>query len=395
LRFKEFGSQQRDFYNKYSFSDIFLFSTGKNIKQSEASPDFEIPCVRYGELYHMYNEVITEVINKTNLDKSELLFSEGNEIILPSAGEDPLDIGSASALTIKGVAIGRTINILKPLKSNLYSQIYAAYYINHKLRIPISTLAKGISISNVYNSDLKKLEIVLPNLSEQNKVAKFLFLIDKRIQTQSKIIEVLQVLKATISKKIFSQEIRFAEFNNKWEIVTLGDIGTFFSGGTPLTSIKEYYNGNIPFIKSGEINAINTEQYISEEGLNNSSAKKIEVGDLIYALYGATSGEVAVSKINGAINQAVLCIRTSMDNNFLCNYLKLQKEKITNTYLQGGQGNLSAEIIKSLKIPMPSKEEQLKISYLLSAIDQKIELEIRIVRKLNQQKQYLLKNLFI
>lgn len=101
------------------FDEIFLFSIGKNIKQNEASPDFEIPCVRYGELYHMYDEVINEVINKTNLDKSELLFSEGNEILLPSAGEDPMDI--ASALTIKNVAIGRTINILKPLKATVLS----------------------------------------------------------------------------------------------------------------------------------------------------------------------------------------------------------------------------------------------------------------------------------
>jgi type I restriction enzyme, S subunit len=142
---------------KKSFNDIFIFSTGKNIKQNEASPEFETPCVRYGELYHMYNEVINEVINKTNLDKSELLFSQGNEILLPSAGEDPLDIGSASALTIENVAIGRTINILRPLKANIYSQIYVAYYINHKLKKNIATLAKGVSISNVYNSDLKTL----------------------------------------------------------------------------------------------------------------------------------------------------------------------------------------------------------------------------------------------
>ena len=149
LRFPEFEGE----YRQYSFEDLFLFSTGKNIKQNEASPEYETPCVRYGELYHLYNEIISEVVNKTNLDKSDLTFSIGNEILLPSAGEDPLDIGSASALTIKGVAIGRTINILRPLKKNLYSNIYVSYYINEKLKKKISTLAKGVSISNVYNSD--------------------------------------------------------------------------------------------------------------------------------------------------------------------------------------------------------------------------------------------------
>ena len=84
LHFPEFKDGENNCYKKHFFKDIFLFSTGKNIKQNEASPEFETPCVRYGELYHMYNEVIVEVINKTNLDKSELLFSDGDEILLPN-----------------------------------------------------------------------------------------------------------------------------------------------------------------------------------------------------------------------------------------------------------------------------------------------------------------------
>ena len=220
LRFPEFEGE----YRQYSFEDLFLFSTGKNIKQNEASPEYETPCVRYGELYHLYNEIISEVVNKTNLDKSDLTFSIGNEILLPSAGEDPLDIGSASALTIKGVAIGRTINILRPLKKNLYSNIYVSYYINEKLKKKISTLAKGVSISNVYNSDLKILNALLPSISEQQKISSFLLLINSRIQTQNKILEQLETLIKNVSEKIFSQNIKFKKFEKKWEVKTLGEI---------------------------------------------------------------------------------------------------------------------------------------------------------------------------
>jgi len=110
LRFPEFEGE----WKERRLLDLCDFSTGKNIKQKESSPNFQIPCVRYGELYHMYSEVIDKIINKTNLDRNELTFSLGNEILLPSAGEDPMDIGSASALTVKNVAIGRTINILRP-----------------------------------------------------------------------------------------------------------------------------------------------------------------------------------------------------------------------------------------------------------------------------------------
>src|ERR1043166_5795830 len=83
---------------------------------------------------------------------------------------------------------------------------------------------------------------------------------------------------------------------NDWELKELNDAAIFFSGGTPPTNNAEYYNGNIPFIKSGEIYFDKTEQFISEDGLNNSSAKMINKGDLLYALYGANSGEVAIAK---------------------------------------------------------------------------------------------------
>ena len=151
----------------------------------------------------MYNEVIYEVINKTNLDKSELIFSEGNEILLPSAGEDPLDIGSASALTVKNVAIGRTINILKPKDQDIYSPIYVSYYINKKLKKKIASLAKGVSISNVYNSDLKTLKIKLPSLKEQQKIASFLSAIDERIAVVNKQIEQSKVFKKGLLQQMF------------------------------------------------------------------------------------------------------------------------------------------------------------------------------------------------
>ena len=142
-------------------------------------------------------------------------------------------------------------------------------------------------------------------------------------------------------QKIFSQELRFKDENGNdfkgWEIKKLSDIGIFFSGGTPLTTKRQYFNGEIPFIRSGEINSDKTLQFITEEGLKNSSAKMVEAGDLLYALYGATSGEVAISKIKGAINQAILCIRSNLNNKFLYNYLFLEKENIIKTYLQGGK----------------------------------------------------------
>lgn len=157
-----------------------------------------------------------------------------------------------------------------------------------------------------------------------------------------------------------------------WEVKRFNKIAKFYSGGTPLTSKKEYYDGNIPFIKSGEIYFNKTNQFISEEGLLNSSAKMVNLGDLLYALYGANSGEVAICKINGAINQAVLCIQTDIDKIYIYNYLLNEKQTIISKYLQGGQGNLSADIIKNLDIPIPPFPEQQKIAEILSTWDEAI-----------------------
>lgn len=257
----------------------------------------------------------------------------------------------------------------------------------------------GATINSINGSDLKKFVIPFPSISEQEKISIFLSSVDERIITQRKTIEKLETSMRGFREKIFSQKLRFKDKNgdefSKWSLHKLGDKGEFFSGGTPLTSNKHFYNGKIPFIKSGEINAEKTNQFISDEALRNSSAKLVEVGDLLFALYGATSGESGLSKINGAINQAILCIRTNENNIYLLNYLRFKKESILKTYLQGGQGNLSTEIIKSLVVPIPQIEEQNKIANFLYLINDKIENEKKILHEFETQKSHLLLNLFI
>ena len=167
-------------------------------------------------------------------------------------------------------------------------------------------------------------------------------------------------------------KIRFKGYDNSLERKSIGDITTSFSGGTPKSSNKTYYEGNIPFIRSGEIKSKQTELFISDDALKDSSAKMVEKGDILYALYGATSGEVAISQINGAINQAILAIKpnSGYSSEFIMNYLKKEKDNILEKYLQGGQGNLSAAIVKSIELGLPSLEEQTTIGSLFRTLDE-------------------------
>ena len=166
-------------------------------------------------------------------------------------------------------------------------------------------------------------------------------------------------------------KIRFKGYDISLERKTIGEITTSFSGGTPKSSNKSYYEGDIPFIRSGEVKSKQTELFISDEALQNSSAKMVSQGDILYALYGATSGEVAISQINGAINQAILAIKpnSGYSSEFIMNYLKKEKNNILEKYLQGGQGNLSAAIVKGIELNLPSLAEQSSIGSLFRILD--------------------------
>ncbi|HEP1290219.1 TPA: restriction endonuclease subunit S [Streptococcus pyogenes] len=191
-------------------------------------------------------------------------------------------------------------------------------------------------------------------------------------------------------------QYRFDSFDGEWEEKKLGEISRMFSGGTPNVGIPEYYNGNIPFIRSAEINSDQTELSITDKGLSNSSAKLVEKNTLLYALYGATSGEVGLSRISGAINQAILAIipEKKYSSLFIKNWLYKQKSSIIEKYLQGGQGNLSGSIVKELTIQSPSLSEQEAIGELFQTVDQLLQLQDQKLATLKEQKQTFLRKMF-
>ena len=191
-------------------------------------------------------------------------------------------------------------------------------------------------------------------------------------------------------------DIRFKGFEEEWNSDLISNFSTSFSGGTPSAGVKEYYGGNIPFIRSGEINNDRTELCLTNKGLNNSSAKIIDKGTLLYALYGATSGEVSISKIKGAINQAILAIipYRFMSSNFLSNFLRCKKNEIVNELLQGGQGNLSASLVKGIIVTFPKEKEQNDIVSFFSILDELICNLSNYIKSLKQLKSACLISMF-
>ena len=177
-----------------------------------------------------------------------------------------------------------------------------------------------------------------------------------------------------------------------WDVATIGELSSCFSGGTPSTSNSSYYGGNIPWITSGDLNSVRikgVEGRITADGLANSAAKMVSEGALLLALYGATAGVSAVTEIRAAINQAVLAILPKrLNTEYLFQFLRHRKDFYIKTYTQGGQPNFSGEIVKSFLVPLPpTKAEQEAIAEALSDADALIESLEHLLAKKRQIKQ--------
>ena len=278
------------------------------------------------------------------------------------------------------------------------SRFYEAYFhtdefVNHVLSKSVEGIRDGRQIS--YDA-FKWLGLPYCSPSEQAKIAELFSVLTKRIEKQTVLVDSLKKYKRGVMRAIFrGKAILFSE-TTKWKSVRLGDECTFFSGGTPRSTDSSFYGGEIPFIRSGEIHGAKTELFLTDDGLKYSSAKLVSKGDLIVALYGATSGEVDISQIDGAINQAILCIRPKLVNRTFLKYLlEDSKDDILNTYLQGGQGNLSAEIIKNLVFDIPDDRSQSAVVDFLDMIDQRISKSLMKLESIATLRSALMQQLFI
>ena len=262
----------------------------------------------------------------------------------------------------------------------------------------------GTSYPAINANDLAEIEVLAPkDECEHHQIGTYFRNLDHLITLHQRKLEKLKIVKKAMLENCFPKngekvpKFRFSGFTGDWEQRKLGEVTESYSGGTPTAGKKEYYDGDIPFIRSGEISSDKTELFISEEGLNSSSAKMIKTGDILYALYGATSGEVSISKLKGAINQAILAIQPhqNYDGQFLMQWLRKSKENIIGTYLQGGQGNLSGNIVKELAIDVPTYKEQKEIGAYFHNLDHLITLHQRKLEKLKIIKKPFLEKMFV
>ena len=383
LRFKEY-------YENWTIKPlgaVCKFLKGRGISKEDLSNTGN-PCILYGELYTTYKTaIIKDIKSKTLLELKSLVRSKSNDVLIPCSGETAEDIATSICVPYDDVLIGGDLTIIR-------SELNGAFLsnqINSVRKLNIAKVAQGKSIVHLQADELKKINISFPRIAEQQKIANFIDLLDQRIDTQSKIIEDLQTLKISICDKVFedttypeyklkdvlSERIEKSNVNNQYEILSSTIKGLFTQ--------KEYFDKDIA-------------------SSNNIGYKIVHLYDIIISPQNLWMGNITFNQrfTNGLVSPSykIYIINNNFDMYYIANMLKTKRAmyKYICSSQQGAsvvRRNLNMDDFLSLSFNIPDINKQRKIRLLLNTIDKRIDLEQTYLTKLNQQKKFLLKNMFI
>jgi type I restriction enzyme S subunit len=288
-------------------------------------------------------------------------------------------------------------------------------FVYHALQTqPLSGEHAKTTLPSLSKPDLENHPLALPPLPEQEAIAHVLRTVQQATETTEQVIEASRELKRSLMNHFFTygpvpvdeaeqvplKETEIGSVPEHWKVLRLEKAANITSGGTPSRKRPELWNGEIPWVKTGEVNyntITSSEEKISEQGLEESSARMIPAGTLLVAMYGqgVTRGRVAMLGIDAAINQACAAISPmkGLDSRFLYHFFIYSYEAIRNLGHGAHQKNLSATLLKALPVPCPLPSEQEDIVRFLDAVEQKILVEVNRKQSLSVLFKTLLHNL--
>lgn len=328
------------------------------------------------------------------------VFVPSNSVIVTLQGS----IGRV-AITQYDAYVDRTILIFEDYISQTNKEFWA-YTIRNKFEIERQK-APGGTIKTITKEALSDFKVSIPSYSEQSAIGSLFRTLDNLLTSYKDNLTYYQSLKATMLSKMFPKvgktvpEIRLDGFKGEWELLEINDLADDFqSGGTPKTNVKEYWNGDIPWIQSSDLETnclfeIKVQKSISEKGLKNSSAKIIPK-DSIAVVTRVGVGKLAVMRHEYATSQDFLSLSNLKSNIEFTAYLLyrlLQKEV---TQLQGTsiKGITKVELL-SKKVLIPSLPEQQAIGAYFSNLDNLIAAHQEKISQLETLKKKLLQDMFI
>lgn len=336
--------------------------------------------------------------NKTAIDKDCLLFSKLNPRI-PR-------VWRVRHFGEQKPVCSTEFWALKP-KTGEVSLSYAEYFLGWNGFLSHPTIKPASSTNSHQRVDRKAFDafmLPLPPLNEQHRIAEILSSVDASIQATQAVIEQAERVKRGLMEELLtgglgSEAIERGEVPEGWALSSLGEAGKLYAGGTPNRKTAEFYEpAEIAWVKSGELRQgliTETEEFISQLGLDKSSAKLVPADTPVLAMYGATAGEVGWLSMEAATNQAVLACepKQGIDGKFLYYSLKNASQSLIARQQGGAQPNLSKSLVSSFEIALPPLSEQRHIAKVLSDIDDFLLKQATIVQQQNRTKRGLMDDL--
>ena len=398
LRFKEFD----DDWSPYVLKDFVSFRKGKGISKADISENGINECIRYGELYTTYGQVIDHIHSKTNVSKSECILSKAGDVIIPASGETQIDIATASCVLHDDIILSGDLNIL----SHEENGSWLAYYLSSAKKLEIAQLAQGNSVVHLYSSQLKDLKINKPSKEEQTKIASFLSAVDEKISQLTKKHELLSQYKQGMMQKLFSQQIRFKADDGRefgeWEYKPLNEIAY-------KNSIKNK-DGNITEVLTNSAlqGVIKQSDYFDREIVTEANLHGyylVNINDFVY------NPRISVHAPVGPIKRNKKCLGVMsplytiftveignltyleyfFDSNFWHDYVK----SVANSGARHDRMNITNKDFFEMPVLYPCLEEQTKIANFLSAIDQKMDVVSEQLTQAKTWKKGLLQQMFV
>lgn len=381
LRFKDKNGNAYPEWEEKAMEQFGTFLKGNNLSKADLTPN-GYPCILYGELYTKYSEITEKIHSYTARLEANQTIGNMNDVLIPSSGETAIDISTATCLLVNDVLLGGDLNVFRPKEQD---GRFISYELNHKKRRKIASIAQGATVVHLYPNFLKKLKITLPCIDEQEKIAEFLSKVDELINECEGEVKDLEEQKKGLMQKIFSQQIRFKDFNNNpypdWEETKLEEIYNFKYG---------LYNNNPD----------NGGQYpvYGANGVIGGYTEYNAENSVIIGHMGAYAGSVLFEKNKHFVtyNGTITTPKDINKLNSRYGYFLLLNLNIRKICDGSGQPFLSYDTLNRIKAKASKNiEEQEKIAKVLSKMDELIEEKKALLSDWQQFKKGLLQQMFV
>lgn len=406
-------------------------SSGISTKPDQAGHG--APFLSFSTVFNNYfvPEFLPDLMDISQKEKETYSIQEG-DIFLTRTSETLNELGM-SCVAIKNFpesSFSGFLKRLRPKHDNITYAKFMAFYLRSNLFRKTMTNNAIMTLRASLNEQIfSYLDLILPEYEQQKKIGEVLFRLNQKIELNNRINVELEQMAKTIydywfvqfdfpisaeyaasvgqselegkpykssgGKMVWIDELK-REVPEGWEVKRLKEISLTGSGGTPLSTNPEYYeNGNIPWINSGEVNApfiINAKKFISQAGLNNSSAKLFSKGTILMAMYGATAGQVSLVDIEASTNQAI-CFIIPKEEKFT-EYLKFSLHQMYDYLVKLSSGsardNLSQDKIKDLHILIPKSDHIDSFHQICNVTFEKTLSNLKENQKLKELRDWLL-----